>query len=50
MFLINIVLGGAALLAAIRLLPGDARRPRRTTVDGLGAGLLALPWWASCTA
>ncbi|MFD1545129.1 MFS transporter, partial [Nonomuraea guangzhouensis] len=57
MFLINIVLGGAALLAAIRLLPADDPRPADgssqsrpegrsgaagVAVDGVGAGVLAV--------
>jgi predicted MFS family arabinose efflux permease len=43
MFLINIVLGGATLLAAARLLPADSAsgRPQEVSVDGVGAGLLA---------
>ncbi|MGV9779646.1 MFS transporter [Streptosporangium sp. NPDC003464] len=40
MFLINIVLGGLAILAAVRLLPKDTGDPA-TTVDGVGSGLLA---------
>lgn len=40
MFLINILLGGGALLAALRLLPRDTG-DRRTRVDGVGSGLLA---------
>jgi EmrB/QacA subfamily drug resistance transporter len=39
MFLINLVLGGAALLAAARLLPRDPG-DRTVTVDGLGSALL----------
>ncbi|GAA2292160.1 MFS transporter [Streptomyces kunmingensis] len=39
MFLINLVLGGAAFLAAVRLLPRD-RGDRRTVVDALGSVLL----------
>ncbi|GAA3591022.1 MFS transporter [Nonomuraea rosea] len=44
MFLINIVLGGAAFLAAARLLPADRPSPTETEVqvDGIGAGLLGL--------
>jgi Major Facilitator Superfamily len=40
MFLINIVLGTAGLLAGLRLLPRDSGDPG-TTIDGLGSGLLA---------
>lgn len=40
MFLINIVIGGAALVAALRLLPKDAG-DAATSVDGIGSGLLA---------
>ncbi|MDQ1047672.1 MFS transporter [Streptomyces sp. V4I2] len=40
MFLINLFLGGAALLAAIRLLPRDTGDPS-VTVDGPGSALLA---------
>ncbi|ACZ88554.1 MFS transporter [Streptosporangium roseum] len=40
MFLINLVLGGIAILAAARLLPKDAGN-RSTSVDGIGSGLLA---------
>ncbi|MFE9838376.1 MFS transporter [Streptomyces sp. NPDC005551] len=40
MFLINLLLGGAALLAAIRLLPRDTG-DRTVSVDGPGAALLA---------
>ncbi|MCT2593569.1 MFS transporter [Streptomyces sp. N2-109] len=40
MFLINIVLGGAALFAAVRLLPRDTGDPA-TRVDGIGSGLLS---------
>lgn len=39
MFLINLVLGGAALLAAVRLLPKDSGTPA-TSIDGLGSALL----------
>ncbi|MEW2393274.1 MFS transporter [Streptomyces venezuelae] len=39
MFLINLVLGGAALLAAVRLLPHDDG-DRATAIDGLGSTLL----------
>ncbi|MFH8613322.1 MFS transporter [Streptomyces sp. NPDC018029] len=39
MFLINLVLGGAALLAAARLLPKDGGDPA-TSVDGPGSALL----------
>lgn len=39
MFLINIVLGGAAALAAAKLLPKDTGAPD-TAVDGIGSGLL----------
>ncbi|MEV6152508.1 MFS transporter [Nonomuraea sp. NPDC052129] len=44
MFLINIVLGGAALIAATRLLPADAPGDRSSGsgVDGVGAGVLAV--------
>lgn len=41
MFLINLVLGGGALIAAHRLLPRDAG-DRSVTLDGPGAALLAL--------
>ncbi|MFI6601999.1 MFS transporter [Nonomuraea sp. NPDC050536] len=41
MFLINLVLGGGALIAAHRLLPRDAG-DRSVTLDGPGATLLAL--------
>jgi EmrB/QacA subfamily drug resistance transporter len=40
MFLINIVLGGCAVVAALRLLPED-RGEVGVAVDGLGSGLLA---------
>ncbi|MDG4857286.1 MFS transporter [Streptomyces sp. T-3] len=40
MFLINIVIGGAALIAALRLLPKDSG-DASTSVDGIGSGLLA---------
>ncbi|MFF3333416.1 MFS transporter [Streptomyces sp. NPDC002888] len=40
MFLINLFLGGAALLAALRLLPRDAGDPA-VSVDGPGSALLA---------
>ncbi|WP_112242134.1 MFS transporter [Kribbella monticola] len=39
MFLINILLGGAATVAAVRLLPRDDGDPA-VSVDGLGSGLL----------
>ncbi|WP_433662877.1 DHA2 family efflux MFS transporter permease subunit [Nocardia sp. CA-128927] len=39
MFLINIVLGGAAFAAAYRLLPSDSG-DRSVSIDGLGAALL----------
>ncbi|WP_055565489.1 MFS transporter [Streptomyces atriruber] len=39
MFLINLVLGGAALVAAARLLPKDGADPA-TSIDGLGSALL----------
>ncbi|MEU5002546.1 MFS transporter [Streptomyces sp. NPDC021622] len=39
MFLINLVLGGAALIAAARLLPKDSG-DRATSVDGIGSALL----------
>ncbi|MFJ3228076.1 MFS transporter [Streptomyces sp. NPDC086783] len=39
MFLINLLLGGAALLAAVRLLPRDTG-DRTVTVDGPGSALL----------
>ncbi|MEU1121158.1 MULTISPECIES: MFS transporter [unclassified Streptomyces] len=39
MFLINLVLGGGALLAAVRLLPKDGGEAT-TSVDGLGSALL----------
>ncbi|MFD6161562.1 MFS transporter [Nocardia sp. NPDC060256] len=41
MFLINIVLGGAAFAAAYRLLPFDIG-DRTVAIDGLGAGLLGV--------
>jgi MFS family permease len=41
MFLINIVLGGAATVAAFRLLPRDDGDPA-VSVDGLGSGLLGV--------
>ncbi|MCU1686042.1 MAG: putative transrane protein [Amycolatopsis sp.] len=41
MFLINLVLGGAALAAAVKLLPKDTGTPE-TGVDGLGSGFLAV--------
>ncbi|MFE0102303.1 MFS transporter [Streptomyces sp. NPDC059009] len=41
MFLINIVLGAAALVAAVRILP-RGRGERSTVIDGIGSGLLAL--------
>ncbi|WP_338697595.1 MFS transporter [Streptomyces sp. Q6] len=41
MFLVNIVLGGAAFLAAVLLLPRD-RGDRSTVVDSLGSVLLGL--------
>lgn len=41
MFLINLVLGGATLAAAVKLLPKDSGTPE-TLVDGLGSGLLAV--------
>lgn len=41
MFLINIVLGGAATFAAFRLLPRD-EGDRGVSVDGLGSGLLGV--------
>ncbi|MFF1823449.1 MFS transporter [Kribbella sp. NPDC058245] len=41
MFLINIVLGGAATVAAVRLLPRDDG-DRGVSVDGLGSGLLGV--------
>ncbi|SEH01388.1 drug resistance transporter, EmrB/QacA subfamily [Nonomuraea solani] len=41
MFLINIVLGGGALLAAVRLLPADDG-DRNTAVDAPGAALLGV--------
>jgi EmrB/QacA subfamily drug resistance transporter len=41
MFLINIVLGGAAILAAAKLLPRDTGN-MATAVDGIGSGLLAV--------
>ena len=40
MFLINIVVGGATLVAALRLLPRDTGTAT-TAIDGAGAGLLA---------
>ncbi|CAM5303065.1 hypothetical protein SALBM311S_11503 [Streptomyces alboniger] len=40
MFLINLILGGAALLAAARLLPHDTGDPS-VSVDGPGSALLA---------
>ncbi|UFQ17310.1 MULTISPECIES: MFS transporter [Streptomyces] len=40
MFLINLVLGGAALLAAARLLPKDSGDPT-TSIDARGSALLA---------
>lgn len=40
MFLINIALGGAVILAALRLLPRDTGTAD-TAIDGIGAGLLA---------
>ncbi|WP_432174512.1 MFS transporter [Streptomyces sp. Tue6028] len=40
MFLINLLLGGAALAAAVRLLPRDSG-DRTVTVDGPGSALLA---------
>lgn len=40
MFLINIVLGGIAIVLAVRLLPRDSG-DRAVTVDGVGSGLLA---------
>ncbi|MEU1373368.1 MFS transporter [Streptomyces triculaminicus] len=40
MFLINIVLGGAAIVAAFRLLPADDG-DRSVSIDGLGSALLA---------
>ncbi|WP_053752598.1 MFS transporter [Streptomyces sp. MMG1533] len=40
MFLINLLLGGAALLAAVRLLPRDTGDPS-VSVDGPGSALLA---------
>ncbi|MDJ0345194.1 MFS transporter [Streptomyces sp. H10-C2] len=40
MFLINIVLGGIAIIAAVRLLPKDTG-DSATVVDGIGSGLLA---------
>ncbi|GAA4220143.1 EmrB/QacA subfamily drug resistance transporter [Streptosporangium album] len=40
MFLINIVLGGIAILAAAKLLPEDTGDPD-VAVDGIGSGLLA---------
>lgn len=39
-FLINIVLGGAVILAAVLLLPKDVGDPA-VSVDGIGSGLLA---------
>lgn len=39
-FLINIVVGGAVILAAMKLLPKDTGAAD-TTIDGIGAGLLA---------
>lgn len=39
-FLINIVLGGIGLIAALKVLPPD-RPARDVRIDGLGAGLLA---------
>ncbi|HUR08079.1 MAG TPA: DHA2 family efflux MFS transporter permease subunit [Nonomuraea sp.] len=39
MFLINILLGGAAIIAALRLLPRDDGDPT-VSVDGVGSGLL----------
>lgn len=41
MFLINIMVGGATVLVALRVLPRDTG-DRDTVVDGLGAGLLGL--------
>jgi EmrB/QacA subfamily drug resistance transporter len=40
MFLINVVLGGAAIVAAAKLLPRDTGNTA-TAVDGIGSGLLA---------
>jgi EmrB/QacA subfamily drug resistance transporter len=41
MFLINIAIGGATLIAALRVLPLDTG-DRDTVVDGIGAGLLGV--------
>ncbi|MBY8881464.1 MFS transporter [Streptomyces sp. PLK6-54] len=40
-FLINLLLGGAGLVLALRLLPRDRDARRDTVVDGVGSGLLA---------
>jgi EmrB/QacA subfamily drug resistance transporter len=40
-FLVNIVLGGAGLVIAARILPRDDDGDRSTVVDGWGSGLLA---------
>ena len=39
-FLINIVLGTAGLIAAVELLPRDQEQEPHVPIDGLGAGLL----------
>lgn len=39
-FLINIVLGTAGLIAAVKLLPRDQEQEPHVPIDGLGAGLL----------
>jgi EmrB/QacA subfamily drug resistance transporter len=39
-FLINIVLGAAGFIAALRVLPGDEKPAERVLIDALGASLL----------